>query len=765
MGGLCSRSATVDNVPSSTYPQINGHGNHGSELFSEPHTLDMKGSVESALPSEDVILDKPVGQPFSFPELSGNRQESNVHVYGTALDDNYDGIPQLSRVLSQKSRSTRSKQVAVAKVYSGRIAVVMPPLVLLAILELNLKAPFTMSSLWVRLLLLLVVPSYSVSEVGSLLGKAGSAGFGKAVEVLDTLGSSMTSLHLSGGFVSGVTTKGNKISILAFEVANTIVKGANLMQSLSEENIKHLKEVVLRSDGVQNLISKDIDELHRIAAADKREELKVFSGEVVRFGNRCKDPQYHHLDRYFEKLASELSPQKHLKEEAEAIIQQLLALVQYTAVGTASEINVESRMQELYHELHALDRFEQDYRRKLQEEDNPSTAQRGIIECSAVSIQLTFCKCGSLALFHQFTIIVNVSHNPKSSNSSEKNGDSLAILRAELKSQRKHVKSLEKKSLWSRILEEVMEKLVDLVHFLHLEIFAAFGSADTDKPVKSSSNNHTKLGSAGLALHYANIITQIDTLVSRSNSVPPNTRDALYQGLPPNVKSALRSKLLSFQLDEELTIPRIKAEMEKTLEWLVPIATNTTKAHHGFGWVGEWANTGSDLNRKPAGQSDLLRIETLYHADKDKTESYILGLVVWLHHLISISRVTVNCGTRSPIKSPIRSPNQKTIQLSPQKTSCSSPTLTIEDQKMLSDVPKRKLTPGISKSQEFNIAKNHRLSKYHRLSKSSSHSPTRDGKREIYPIRRPSSVPVIDFDIDRVKALDVIDRVDTIRSL
>jgi hypothetical protein len=32
-----------------------------------------------------------------------------------------------------------------------------------------------------------------------------------------------------------------------------------------------------------------------------REELKIFSGEVVRFGNRCKDPQWHELDRYFEK--------------------------------------------------------------------------------------------------------------------------------------------------------------------------------------------------------------------------------------------------------------------------------------------------------------------------------------------------------------------------------------------------------------------------------------------------------------------------------
>lgn len=106
--------------------------------------------------------------------------------------------------------------------------------------------------------------------MSSLLGKAGTAGLGKAVDVLDTLGSSMTNLNISGGFASGMATKGNKIAILAFEVANTIVKGANLMNSLSADNIKHLKEVVLPSEGVQRLISKDMDELLRIAASDKR---------------------------------------------------------------------------------------------------------------------------------------------------------------------------------------------------------------------------------------------------------------------------------------------------------------------------------------------------------------------------------------------------------------------------------------------------------------------------------------------------------------
>ncbi|KAK4490079.1 hypothetical protein RD792_000734 [Penstemon davidsonii] len=635
MGGLCSKRSTDDNALAAL-SHVNGHYSNGPGMVNESHGLEIR---EENIPEDVGFTDKQLREPFSFPELNSFSRSTN-------LDDTNDGIPRLSRALSNKSRPAMSTQVAIAK----------------------------------------------VSEVSSLLGRAGTAGLGKAVDVLDTLGSSMTNLNLSGSFASGMATKGIKISILAFEVANTIVKGANLMHSLSDENIKHLKEVVLPSEGVERLISRDMDELLSIAASDKRDELKVFAGEVVRFGNRCKDPQWHNLERYFEKLELELTPHKQLKEDAETVIHQMMLLVQYTA--------------ELYHEMHALDRFEQDCRRKALE-DNPNPAQRG---------------------------------------------DSLAILRAELKSQKKHVNSLKKKSLWSKILEEVMEKLVDIVNFLHLEIHSAFGSSDVNKPLR---NHRPKLGSAGLALHYANIITQIDTLVTRSSSVPPSTRDGLYQGLPPGIKSALRTRLQSFHSKEELTVPQIKAEMEKTLQWLVPMATNTTKAHHGFGWVGEWANTGSEMNRKPSGQTDL-RIETLYHADKEKTEAYILDLVVWLHHLIAQSRAA-NGGFRSPI----RSPNPKTIHLSSHKPNSPSSPLTIEDQEMLRDVSNRKLTPGISKSQEFDTAKT-RLLKHHRLSKSSNHSPISENKRDPFPIRRPSSVPIVDFDIDRVKALDVIDRVDTI---
>ncbi|KAJ1405009.1 hypothetical protein SESBI_26150 [Sesbania bispinosa] len=555
---------------------------------------------------------------------------------------------------------------------------------------------------------------FQVSEVSLRLGRAGTYGIGKAVDVLDTLGSSMTNFNAGSGFASGAATKGNEVGILAFEVANTIVKGFSLMESLSTKSIKHLKEEVLTLEGVQDLVSKDMDELLKIVAADKRDELKVFSDEVIRFGNRSKNPQWHNLDRYFEKISRELNSQRQSKDEAELSMQQLMTLVQFTA--------------ELYHELHALDRFAQDYQHKREEEDNSGAAQSGNFLYTMLNISL-----------HHI-------------------GESLSILKAELKGQKKQVKHLKKKSLWSRSLEEVMEKLVDIVHFLHLEINNAFGSEDGRKPLIQTSSNRQRLGPAGLALHYANIVLQIDTLVARSSSMPANTRDTLYQSLPPNIKSTLRSKLSSFHVVKEFTVADIKHEMEKTLHWLVPIASNTAKAHHGFGWVGEWASTGSELNKK-ALKTDVMRIETFHHADKDKVENYILELLLWLHRLAMKSKGGNDVGEmRSTIKSNVGNALQTTNQ---QSTNSPPPLLTTDEQIMLQDVSNKIRIRGISKSLDFDTVKTS-LTDNSRLTKSSSYSSTSRSK-ELSFNRILSKLPLIDFGIDKKRALDVIDRLDVAR--
>ncbi|CAN6206675.1 unnamed protein product [Urochloa humidicola] len=364
----------------------------------------------------------------------------------------------------------------------------------------------------------------------------------------------MTNLNPGSGFLSGGTNRGNRVCILAFEVANTIAKAAGLWRSCSDESIKELKEEILHSDGVRILVSTNTIELLHIAAVDKREELAVFSREVIRFGDLCKDPIWHNLGRYFDKYAPEKltmdnTPQDHSKESMEATVQNLINLAQNTS--------------ELYHELHALDRFEQDFRRKFHEEDSVPAARR----------------------------------------------ESIMILHSELKRQRKIVKNLKKKSLWAKTLEEIVEKLVDIVIFLHKQIRDSFNkSVPAGTDFDSEHTQNKRLGSCGLALHYANIINQIENIVSRPLSLPPSSRDNLYHGLPITVKSALRSRLQSYNTEEERTVAQIKAEMQKTLRWLLPIAENTLRAHQGFGWVGEWANLGSDLGKKSGSQHSITRI-------------------------------------------------------------------------------------------------------------------------------------------------------------
>ncbi|CAJ1974774.1 unnamed protein product [Sphenostylis stenocarpa] len=357
---------------------------------------------------------------------------------------------------------------------------------------------------------------------------------------------------------------------------------------------------------------------------------------------------------------------------------------------------------ELYHELHALDRFEQDVQRKFEDDDDK--------------------------------------------------GDGIAFLRAEIKSQKKQVRHLKKKSLWSRSLEEVMEKLVDIVHFLHLEIGNAFGNTDSHKPLTGHTSNRQRLGPAGLALHYANIVLQIDTIVARS-SVPTNTKDALYHSLPPNMKLALRSKLPSLCVVEELTVADITDEMEKTLQWLAPMATNTSKAHHGFGWVGEWANTGSEVNRK----SSVMRVETFHHADKDKVEYYILELLLWLHRLVIRSKAGNDAGNVRPAIKTAGAGLQKSNE---QSTNVVFSLLTTDEENMLQDVNMKIPIRRISKSLDFGSA-NIRFRENCRLTKSRSHSSGKS--KEIYFNRLLSKLPLIDFDIDKERALNVIDRLDVIR--
>lgn len=504
------------------------------------------------------------------------------------------------------------------------------------------------------------------SQRGSFWGRAGE----RAVEVLDTLGSGVPKLSNSNGFGSGMAPRGNKISILAFEVANTINKGAILFQSVSEENIQFLKKEILQSEGVQQLVSTDTKELIGLVEADKREEFNVFSREVVRFGNICKDPQWHNLERYFSRLHLDILDNRQPRVEAEMTMQELTTLAQNTA--------------ELYHELTSLERFEQDYQHKLKEME---------------SLNLPL------------------------------NGDSLTAFQIEIKHQRKLVRSLKKKSLWSRNLVEIVEKLVEIVTHIDQAILEFLG--DHGATAVKHCNGSERLGEAGLSLHYANIINQINMIASRPTVLPPNIRDTLYHGLPNYIKSALPSRLQNIDAMKELSITQVKAEMDKTLQWLNPFATNTTKAHQGFGWVGEWANTCNEFGENMARESNLIRLQTLYYAEKQKMDFYIIELLTHLHYLVTFVRYRHNTMRPMPTRtSPRRLDFQSNMLQFISLDSINKPLgskLSQEDKRLLEEVTMRKRSPGVSKSENLEVTKKRSAKVWHHSNSVGSSPVTREG--------------------------------------
>jgi hypothetical protein len=194
---------------------------------------------------------------------------------------------------------------------------------------------------------------------------------------------------------------------------------------------------------------------------------------------------------------------------------------------------------------------------------------------------------------------------------------------------------------------------------------------------------------------------------------------------------------------EELLVSQVKNEMEKTLHWLVPVATNTTKAHQGFGWVGEWANTGNEFGKGSTANTSLTRLQTLYHADKKKTDAYILELITWLHRLISLVRHRDHGFKTLPSKGLVFNPKKQQILSVPKKVQLSE-----DDKKLLANVCKRRLVPGMSKSQEFQITGKIGM-KVYSLSTSAGNSPV--GKLN----KRPNSLGN-----PRTNILDIMDGLD-----
>ncbi|XP_076957390.1 protein PSK SIMULATOR 1-like [Bidens hawaiensis] len=142
------------------------------------------------------------------------------------------------------------------------------------------------------------------------------------------------------------------------------------------------------------------------------------------------------------------------------------------------------------------------------------------------------------------------------------------------------------------------------------------------------------LGAAALALHYANVIIVLEKLVASPHLIGHDARDDLYNMLPKNVRSALRTRLkpyakslASSEYDTGLAEEWSEA-ISGTLEWLSPLAHNMIR----------WQSERSFEHQNLLSKTNVLLVQTLHYANQEKTEATITELLVGLNYIWRFGR-------------------------------------------------------------------------------------------------------------------------------
>lgn len=135
------------------------------------------------------------------------------------------------------------------------------------------------------------------------------------------------------------------------------------------------------------------------------------------------------------------------------------------------------------------------------------------------------------------------------------------------------------------------------------------------------------IGGSALALHYANVIIVIEKLLRYPHLVGEEARDDLYQMLPTSLRMSLRTNLKSCVKNLAIYDAPLAHDWKDTLDgilrWLSPLAHNMIR----------WQSERNFEQHQIVKRTNVLLLQTLYFADRGKTETAICELLVGLNYI------------------------------------------------------------------------------------------------------------------------------------
>lgn len=135
------------------------------------------------------------------------------------------------------------------------------------------------------------------------------------------------------------------------------------------------------------------------------------------------------------------------------------------------------------------------------------------------------------------------------------------------------------------------------------------------------------VGGSALALHYANIIIVVEKLLRFPHLVGEEARDDLYQMLPSSLRKSLRMNLKShfnnFAIFDGALAHDWKENIDRILQWLAPLAHNMIR----------WQSERNFEQQQIVSRTNVLLLQTLYFADREKIEAAMCDLLVGLNYI------------------------------------------------------------------------------------------------------------------------------------
>ncbi|KAG6513732.1 uncharacterized protein LOC121969673 [Zingiber officinale] len=479
------------------------------------------------------------------------------------------------------------------------------------------------------------------------------------------------------------------VGILSFEVASAMSRAVSLYRSLSEFEMERLRSQRLASHGVRHLVSSSDSFLVTLALAEKLDDLNGIAAVASRLGRRCSHPAlvgFEHV--YSDLLAARIDPSGlgFLSKDMDGTIRKMERFVSSTAALYAElEVLTElehaaKKIQEnpVYDESRrAFDQKIQWQRRDIKRLRNSSLWNQTYDKVVLLLARAVCTTHSRICLMFGETIgsldclvtdqtcqlsgeIFTYSHHPVHSgslrsDSIERKSEQIPKLASVALSSvnfRREGPQFSCGTSPSRLFMDCLSlgssteyrgssEQFESESWLSRPAFGALVPFSSEmlqniSGKKSAFGPMTKLtmlaplstvGGSALALHYANIIIIIEKLLKYPHLVGDDARDDLYQMLPSSLRVSLRKNLKSYVKNLEIYDAPLahdwKEALGEILSWLSPMAHDTIR----------WQTERNFEQQQLILRTNVLLLQTLNFADRQKTEGVICELLVGLNYI------------------------------------------------------------------------------------------------------------------------------------